>query len=312
MNQMFVGGAFGLSQIGNAEIGPGSMELFEQAAPLVSLGAFSCDLATGRLAWTDGVFEMFGVPKDHAPDRQEIVEFYSEESRQLLEKMRAQAIANRSRFSLDASILRPDGGRRRIRITAATSCSNGRAVGLYGMKQDITQDHERWESLRKQAECDPLTGVANRARFQSFLEQRKGAPALDSNGALILFDLDGFKQINDWWGHAAGDACLVAFGQRLRTAFPQALLISRIGGDEFAVLLPSMGSRRQTEAAVRSVLGNLLSPVPCNGTMLPLNVSVGLAFVSAETAATPQHLFTRADEALYDAKRCASTVLVCT
>ena len=123
--------------------------------------------------------------------------------------------------------------------------------------------------------------------------------------------MDGFKQVNDWWGHSAGDACLVAFGERLRNALPQARLISRIGGDEFAVLYPPIDSRKETEAALRQTIRNILRPVPWNGSMLPLRVSVGLAFVSAETAIDPQKLFLAADEALYAAKKSANTFIVC-
>ncbi|HCO55308.1 MAG TPA: GGDEF domain-containing protein, partial [Pelagibacterium sp.] len=88
------------------------------------------------------------------------------------------------------------------------------------------------------------------------------------------------KQINDRWGHAAGDACLVAFGERLKRAFPQARLVSRIGGDEFAVLLPPVGSRSKTERDVRWLTRSLLSPVPWNGDRLPIGASVGIAFAS--------------------------------
>ena len=224
-----------------------------------------------------------------------------EESRELLERRRSHAIETCSGFSLDASIVRADGIERWIRITAATRSCGGRAATLYGMKQDVTEDHARWEVLRAQAECDPLTGVANRACFQRFLERGKDEPTPDRIGALLLFDMDGFKQINDWWGHAAGDACLSAFGERLRQAFPQARLVSRIGGDEFAVLLPPVRSRSETEAAVGLMIGNLQSPVPWNGDMLPLGVSVGLAFAE-ESELDPQALFVSADRALYNAK----------
>jgi diguanylate cyclase (GGDEF)-like protein/PAS domain S-box-containing protein len=275
------------------------------------MGAWSCELATERLAWTGGVFDIFGLSSDQALDRQATVELYGEQSRELLERKRAHAIDTCSGFSLDAHIVRPDGRDRWVRITAATRSSNGRARTLYGMKQDITEDHARWEALRAHAECDPLTGVANRVRFQRFLEQPGDEVALNRIGALILFDMDRFKQINDWWGHAAGDACLVAFGKRLRKAFPQAPLIARIGGDEFAVLLPHVSSRLETEATVRALIGNLLCPVPWNGDFLPLGVSAGLAFTSEETELDPQKLFATADRALYNAKRHISTVLVC-
>lgn len=311
MNQLVRKAAFEVGSAPSNGDTPNSLELYDQAASLVSAGAWSCDLSSDRLSWTSGVFDLFGLANDRTPERHEIVEMYGEESRDLLERRRSHAIETSSGFSLDASIVRADGSERWIRITAATRTSDGRIGTLYGMKQDVTDDHARWEALRAQAECDPLTGVANRASFQRFLERRKDESALDRVGALMLFDMDGFKQVNDWWGHAAGDACLTAFGERLRKTFPHARLVSRIGGDEFAVLLPPISSRSQTEAAVRSVIGNLQSPVPWNGDMLPLGVSVGLAFASEEPELDPQELFVAADRALYNAKESTSCVLVC-
>jgi diguanylate cyclase (GGDEF)-like protein len=178
------------------------------------------------------------------------------------------------------------------------------------MKQDITVDRARWELLRSQAECDALTGVGNRSLFQRFLDAPKGQSPLGSVGALVLLDMDGFKQINDWWGHAAGDACLSAFGARLRKAFPHAQLIARIGGDEFAVLLPMVNSPLDAVAAVRSAIGDLLSPVAWNGNLLPLGVSVGLAFSPQESELDPEKLFLKADRALYNAKESTSSVIV--
>ena len=297
----------GPSPFRNADSNP--LELYEQAASLAPMGAFECDLSSERLSWTSGVFDMFGLPVDHPVERGEAVELYSEASRLLLNGKRSRAIDTRSGFSLDANILRPDGTERWIRITAAVRSSNGYASVLYGMKQDITEDHARWELLRAQAECDPLTGVANRARFQRFLEPSGDEPLLETVGALILFDLDGFKQINDQWGHAAGDQCLVEFGERLRKAFPQATLISRIGGDEFAVLLPPARSRTRMQTAVRLLINTVLGPVRWNGDRLPLSASVGLAFAWEGPDLDPAGLFNMADRALYESKKNTSAFL---
>jgi len=311
MNQLVRRSAFEVGSPSREEDASGRLELYDRATSLVSAGAWSCDLSSERLAWTSGVFDLFGLAKDRVPERHSIVEMYSEESRDLLERKRSHAIEGCSGFSLDARILRADGMERWIRITAAIQSRNGRPDTLYGMKQDVTDDHARWEALRAQAECDPLTGVANRASFQRFLERRKDGSASERIGALVLFDMDGFKQVNDWWGHAAGDACLSAFGKRLRHTFPQARLVSRIGGDEFAVLLPTVSSRSEAEAAVRSAIGSLQSPVPWNGDLLPLAVSVGIAFASEDSEPDPQQLFVAADRALYNAKASASRVVVC-
>lgn len=281
----------------------GFLDLYDQAASLVPIGAWSCDLASDRLNWTDGVYDIFGLPNDAAVERQDAIRLYSEESRDLLERKRAQAIERRHGFTLEASILRPDGVERWIRITAAARGSHGRSEILFGMKQDITDDRMRWDLLRAQAECDPLTGIANRTPFQRFLDPPPKEPATDLIGTLILLDIDDFKRINDRWGHAAGDACLVNFAEQLRRTFVAAHLVSRIGGDEFAVLLPPSVSQRQAKAKLQSLTARLLRPIQWNGDPLTLTVSAGFAFASGDDSYDAQMLFNTADEALYCAKK---------
>ena len=312
MNQIIARHGFDERNSADQVVHAGSLELYEQATRLVPAGAWSCDLSTEGLVWTGGVFDIFGLARNSPVERADIVAMYAEESRALLEQRRSRAIATRSGFTLDAKIVRPDGAERWMRITAATQASNGRSVALYGMKQDITDDYLRWESLRRDAECDALTGVANRSKFQSeFLGLPLNSPTLADVGALILFDLDGFKSVNDLWGHAAGDACLSIFAQRLKSAFPQASLIARIGGDEFAVLLPPAESRPSAEAAIRSKVLALHAPAEWNGKTLPLGVSAGLTFADAAQGFDPQDLFIAADCALYTAKRDPLSPLSC-
>lgn len=284
--------------------GANALALHDRASRLVPMGAWSCDLQSEGLEWTGGVFDLFGLPRDTPVDRSDIVGMYTDESREVLERRRERAIARRAGFTMDASIVRPDGTVRWMRITAATEVSNGRSVALYGMKQDITDDVLRLEGLRTRAECDALTGLANRARFQSeFLGRQRHAPELARVGALMLFDMDGFKSINDRWGHAAGDACLATFARRLEVAFPNAAMIARIGGDEFAVVLPPVHEREAAESAIRRHVIALHAPAEWDGRVLPLGVSAGLAFAEAAPDFDPQALFVAADGALYAAKR---------
>ena len=87
--------------------------------------------------------------------------------------------------------------------------------------------------------------------------------------------------------------------------------MSRIGGDEFAVLLPPVGSRSKTERDVRWLTRSLLSPVPWNGDRLPIGASVGIAFASRAIELDPLQLFTAADRELYEAKKAAATGIAC-
>lgn len=110
----------------------------ERLAPLPA--AWRCDLSNDALSWAPGVFDMFGIPPGTRVERPEALEMYTDESRELLERLRADAIATCSAFTFEAQIRRPDGVPRWLRITADVETKGGRATHLYGMKQDITPD----------------------------------------------------------------------------------------------------------------------------------------------------------------------------
>lgn len=284
--------------------------LLADAAALVGMGAWSCDLASERLEWTDAVFDLFGLSNERHPDRRAVIELYREPHREVLERLRSQAIQSRSGFAMDAQIRRPDNELRWIRITARTAVENGRSVRLFGMKQDITAEKAEWDRLRRLAENDTLTGLANRARFHAeFLDLTRDDDALRHVGALVLFDLNAFKAVNDRWGHATGDLCLARFAERLADAFPQARLVARIGGDEFAIVLPATMSPCASEALVRKHTAKLAAPIRHLGRSLPLGFSAGMAFNLSPPGTAPDELFAAADTALYRAKRAGRPAL---
>jgi PAS domain-containing protein len=107
-------------------------------APLPA--SWECDLANDALRWSRGVFDLFGLPPGVRLDRRAIVEMYVGESRVLLDRLRAEAIATCGSFTFDAQIRRINGELRWMRLTADVLAQNGRAIRLYGTKQDITAE----------------------------------------------------------------------------------------------------------------------------------------------------------------------------
>ena len=283
----------------------GAPALMERAAALVGLGAWECDLATERLTWTSPVYDLFGLPPDRPVARAETVALYHDECRETMQRLRADAIVHGSTFRIDVRIRRIDGEQRWMRLAAAAARdAGGRVVRLYGTKQDVTDERARWDALRTLAERDPLTGLYNRAVYQDrFLNAPRSAPLLAPLGALILFDLDGFKQVNDRHGHLAGDRCLMLAGQRLTEAFPDALLVTRVGGDEFAVLTRSGRPCRDLHRGIGRFLRRLGEPIPWQDGSFRIGASAGVAVASDPMRYDAQALFAQADGALYAAKR---------
>lgn len=274
------------------------MQLVDRASETARIGIWECDLSDNSLQWSNGVYDLFEFPRGAKVSREETVACYSPASREAMERARAKAIAECSDFALDAEITTVLGRRRWMRLTGTVEAENGVAVRIFGMKQDITEEKLLADRTRYLAEFDVMTGLANRSQFQARLADLDGGSGHAPIGALLLVDLDNFKQINDTYGHALGDECLKEAASRLRDACPGAELVARIGGDEFAVLLGQAGKNHIDEVAEQIVL-EISRPFMRLGQSIALSASVGIA--CADGAPSPD-LFKRADTALYAAK----------
>ena len=156
----------------------------------------------------------------------------------------------------------------------------------------------RLAELRRQATTDDLTGLPNRRAFAHAV-----STALDGGGApvaLLLLDLDRFKEVNDSLGHAIGDDLLVRVGHRLAEVLRDGDLLARLGGDEFAVLLPA-ADRATAEVVAGKLRGALRPPVPLAGIEVQASASIGIA-VAPDHGRDLSMLLRRADIAMYRAK----------
>ncbi|WP_436531712.1 putative bifunctional diguanylate cyclase/phosphodiesterase [Actinoplanes sp. HUAS TT8] len=155
---------------------------------------------------------------------------------------------------------------------------------------------------RDQLTTDSLTGLSNRAGLDEALDRtaKRGEPA-----ALLLIDLDGFKLVNDAYGHAAGDMYLVHVGRQLRAAIRGVDVCARIGGDEFAVLLADTGHVNDAIAAAQRVLATAgAHPARLDNDLVPVRASIGIA--TAKPGYDAKTLLRQADTAMYHSKRAGS------
>lgn len=288
----------GLPNMMGSASDPGSCAL--DPAPM---GAWSCDLATEELSWSDGVFDLFGFARNGPIDRREVLTHYGEESRDLLERLRSEAIASCGIFSMDAQIIRADGEERWMRLTGATRVAHGRPVELYGTKQDITEDRALQEQMRQTGGSDTLAGLASRSQFVTeFLDCPIGRSPLAPLGALLLIDLDKYAGINHSLRLGATEGSLGIFAQRLVSAFPDAAMVTLIGHTKFAVLLPRSRSKRALGKRVYNRLSRVLAPVPWRGQMIAIDASAGMAFADHPWTFDADAMFAAANSALCEAK----------
>jgi diguanylate cyclase (GGDEF)-like protein/PAS domain S-box-containing protein len=176
---------------------------------------------------------------------------------------------------------------------------------LVGVCEDIQERREREELIRMQATHDQLTGLPNRYLYNDrLLQQMVMAKRNSSSLVFVVWDLDGFKTINDTYGHLAGDALLVGIARIMRSILRETDTLARFGGDEFVMLLSSVsGSEeevaRQTTARIFEALKNTID---IGEVTVRIGASCGISFFPRHTS-DAEELFNLADKALYIAKR---------
>jgi diguanylate cyclase (GGDEF)-like protein len=166
-----------------------------------------------------------------------------------------------------------------------------------GMISEIALRDRKLERL---AYHDQLTGAANRQLFHLNLERTLARGS--AHAALLLLDLDGFKNVNDTFGHSVGDALLIAVAKTVETELPPEMQLARLGGDEFAVIAPDIASEQGAEGVAARIMAALLKPVVIDQREIFVSTSIGIVLVPRD-GASPEELLRRADLALYCAKR---------
>jgi diguanylate cyclase (GGDEF)-like protein/PAS domain S-box-containing protein len=178
----------------------------------------------------------------------------------------------------------------------------GRPVGHLWLFEDVTRERQTADQLVYLAERDALTGLYNRHRFNEELARMiADAQRHGSRLALLFFDLDDFKYINDTFGHRAGDAMLIRVAGEVAGQVRRNEIFSRLGGDEFAILVPEISNEMLRVLAERITRSISLVRFQFEGQSLRLTSSLGIA-VYPDHADTAEDLIARADTAMYQAK----------
>jgi diguanylate cyclase (GGDEF)-like protein len=178
----------------------------------------------------------------------------------------------------------------------------GRFEGFRGVGSDITEIRQTQERLTHLANVDVLSGLPNRGRVRQLLGEALRASTSGNVPCAIMFlDLDGFKPVNDTFGHPKGDAVLRAVAKRLVDEVGVEGHVGRMGGDEFAIVIGDAQSRRKIEGLADRIIKSIREPYMIDQTEIRIGVSIGCAFGPID-GATVDDLILKADLALYQAK----------
>lgn len=185
---------------------------------------------------------------------------------------------------------------------------NIREVNVSGERQftivisDVTERQEAEILIRKMALHDSLTGLANRNLLQQRLDEAmRMATRMEKKISVMFLDLDGFKPVNDMYGHAIGDKLLRIVANRLEKSARETDTVARIGGDEFAIISTNISKEQDVTKAAQRVLDSVRKPIIIEGNSHQIGTSIGISFYPLDSR-DPDELFRMADVALYQAK----------
>jgi diguanylate cyclase (GGDEF)-like protein/PAS domain S-box-containing protein len=188
-------------------------------------------------------------------------------------------------------------------VITAIKAEHAEADRFVLLLRDITHHRRNEQRIRFHANHDSLTGLVNRRTLMESLNDSViRAERADNRLAVLYLDVNRFKDINDSFGHSVGDELLRQVARRLKACIRASDIIGRMGGDEFVVILPSVADRSTAEVCVGKVLYAFAEPFAINDLELYSSTSIGVALYP-DDAESPESLLSRADAAMYHAKR---------
>jgi diguanylate cyclase (GGDEF)-like protein/PAS domain S-box-containing protein len=220
--------------------------------------------------------------------------------REEIERFVAEPWAN---YSAEFRVRHKDGSYRWIWARAVAHCDlNGKVVNLVGTHLDVTERKQTEEKMRHMAQHDALTGLANRTLIYELAPQYIAyAKRNEQKMAVLFFDLDRFKPINDTYGHQVGDRMLQEVANRLKNSVREEDVVGRIGGDEFVALLTGIRNQKDIGRAATHLLENLRKPYVIGDVQLDTSPSIGISLYPND-GKNIDELIRHADAAMYHAK----------
>ncbi|MXO48628.1 EAL domain-containing protein [Erythrobacter vulgaris] len=279
-----------------------SNRIFKQAEKTAKIGSWELDIETGILEHSDEALSILGIAKSDSREIEAAFDRYAPDDRALVKEALEAILASKGTASIEADILTPDGQIKRAKTTGEYLAGNdNQGPRVVGIIQDITEAQHARMALQRAADYDALTGLHNRNAFDRILGERiKLYRKSQQDFFVLMLDLDGFKDINDCFGHLVGDVVLEEISSRISKAVPTGAIAARWGGDEFAIITPLGTTLKEARNLGKAMIAAVADQVEISGRQVGVSATCGLA-QSAEDL-NVRELMRRADLALYHGK----------
>ncbi|MBV6657212.1 MAG: EAL domain-containing protein [Devosiaceae bacterium] len=279
-------------------------EALNQAQAMGGIGDWQYDVQSGTITWSAQLFSILRLdPEGFVPTAESIASLCPPDDAAAIISEQAKVIKEGVESVIDVQARRGDGTIGYYStVTKPTRDSAGRVSGMFGTVQDITDRKHAEKQLRTLAYFDPLTGLANRTLFTRELNDVFAA-IIENGGsaALLLLDLDHFKEVNDTLGHAAGDELLGRIAHALREHVGTRGFVARLGGDEFAVIIRDYRSVSCLQQFANELVERLSGVTKLRRGEVVTGTSVGISLIPQD-GGTAEEALRNADLALYMAK----------
>lgn len=293
-------------------------QLLNESQQIGKLGGWKLDLKTGDLFWTDETYRIHDTsPNEFNPTVDAGVDYFLPESKKIISKALDEAVNNGIGYDLELETYTTKGNKIDIRTTCTVAMENGKPIRLAGIFQDISEQKNNQRKLEESnrnladansalklsAHYDALTGLPNRNLLADRIEHAvKKSIRSKKYVAIAFIDLDGFKVINDSYGHDVGDEFLRQVSKQLSGALRAGDTLSRFGGDEFVAVLDELSELSESELIVSRMLDAVSATLSVKGRLLKTTASIGVTFYPLNNA-SPDQLLRHADQAMYIAKQ---------
>ncbi|AZC17877.1 sensor domain-containing diguanylate cyclase [Pseudomonas sp. CMR5c] len=288
---------------------PDTVERFERSQYFARIGTWDWEVDTQHLYWSEAIYGMFGFKVGEVvPSYELFCSCVHPEDRERVRAGELHCLRTGDNHDEEYRVIWPDGSIHWLRETGNVVRNGHNAtVKMMGVVRDITDEKVSTRQLQRLAHFDPLTGLPNRLMLEQRLSRALEQARLDQTRvALVFVDLNGFKAINDQYGHAIGDRVLSVTAQRLQGVLRSSDTVARIGGDEFVVILeglsPALDLAEEAGRIGEKIFSQLTPPVEVDDRRHSVGSSLGVA-VFPDHGARMDQLLHVADLAMYEAKR---------